>query len=47
MDEREAFANMLVDQNDANVLTLRREVLKGGLDRSVVRLVVYHKEVLP
>lgn len=38
--------NMLVYQNNANVLPLRRELLEAGFDRRIVCLVVYHQEVL-
>lgn len=37
---------MLVNQDNANILPLGREALKGRLDRSIIRLVVHHKEVL-
>lgn len=37
---------MLVNQNNANVLSLGREALKGRLDSGILRLVVHHKEVL-
>jgi hypothetical protein len=37
---------MLVDEQDGNVLALRGEAVKGGLDGSVVRLCVDDEEVL-
>ena len=37
---------MLVNQNNANVLPLGCEAVKGRLDSSVIRLVVHHKKVL-
>lgn len=37
---------MLVDQDDANVLSLRREPIEGGLDGRRVGLAVDDEEVL-
>ncbi len=37
---------MLVDQDNANVLALRGEPIKGRLDGRALRLVVHHQEVL-
>ena len=37
---------VLIDEDDANVLALRREAIKRSLDGRVVRLGVDHQEVL-
>jgi hypothetical protein len=43
---REQITHMLVDEQDGNVLALRGEAVKGGLDGSVVCLCVDDEEVL-
>jgi hypothetical protein len=41
-----SIGDMLVDQNNANVLALRREAVEGGLDGGIVGVGAHHQKVL-